>query len=83
MITLRDPSYTCSIIVKLQRKSDGSWKTIATWRDSGQGYAGASAGGTKNVASGYSYRVSVSATVKNASGHVIERPVKNSSVKSY
>ena len=82
-ITPKDSSYTCSIIVKLQRQSGGSWTSIATWSDSGRGYAGASAGGTKKVSSGYSYRVSVTTVVKNSSGSVIETPSKNSVTRTY
>ena len=83
LITLRDSSYTVTITVKLQKKSGSSWTTLATWSDSGDGYAGASAGGTKKVSSGYSYRVSVSTVVKDSSGTVIERPAKNSAIRTF
>jgi hypothetical protein len=83
LITLRDSSYTATITVKLQKKNGRSWTTIATWSDFGNGYAGASAGGTRQVTSGYSYRVSVTAVVKDSSGNVIERPSKDSAVKAY
>lgn len=79
----KDSSYSCSITVKLKRQSGSSWSTIATWTGSGQGYAGASAGGTKKVSSGYNNMVSVSTVVKNSSGSVIEQPSKNSGVKTY
>lgn len=83
IITPKNSSYSCSITVQLKRKSGSTWTTIATWSDSGQGYDGASAGGTKKVSSGYSFMVSASAVVKNSSGSVIERPTKDSSVKTY
>lgn len=83
IITPKNPSYSCSITVQLKRKSGSTWTTIATWSDSGQGYDGASAGGTKRVSSGYSYMVSVSTVVKNSSGIVIESPSKNSSIKTF
>lgn len=79
----KESSYSCSITVQLKRKSGSTWTTVATWSDSGKGLSGASAGGTRSVSSGYSYKVSVSATVKNASGDVVENPSKDSSVKTY
>lgn len=83
IVTPKDSSYSCSITVQLKRKSGSTWTTIATWSDSGQGYNGASAGGTKRVSAGYNYIVSVSAIVKNSSGSIIERPSKDSAVKAY
>jgi len=82
-ITPKDSSYSCSITVKLQRGNGSSWTTVATWTGSGQGYAGASAGGTKKISSGYNYMVSVTTDVKNSSGSVIEQPSKNSAVRTY
>lgn len=76
-------SYTCSIRVRLQQKSGSVWNTIASWSSSGAGYAGASAGGTKNLTSSYTYRVYVSATVKDSLGNVIESPTKQSGWKTY
>lgn len=83
IVTPKDSSYSCSITVQLKRKSGSTWTTIATWSDSGQGYNGASAGGTKRVSAGYSYMVSASAIIKNSSGSIIERPSKDSAVKAY
>lgn len=76
-------TYSCSISVKLQKKNGSSWTTLSTWTGSGEGYAGASASGTRQVSSGNTYRVYVSATVRDASGKVVETPTKASSEKAF
>lgn len=72
-----------SITMKLQqRKSGGSWTTIATWTGSSSSGRTASLSKTKTVESGCDYRVYVKGTVKDSSGKVVESPSKYSAVKS-
>lgn len=51
---------SCSVTVKLQKKSGNSWINVKTWTSSGT--SSASAGGTYSVSSG-SYRTYVSAVI--------------------
>ena len=78
-----DSGQSASITMKLQqRKSGGSWTTIATWTGSSSSGRTASLSKTKTVESGCDYRVYVKGTVKDSSGKVVESPSKYSAVKS-
>lgn len=77
-----DYSYRTSVTVRLQRNDDGQWNTIKTWRGSNSGGC-SSAGGTKTVASGYTYRTFVTGYVYNSDGVVIEVVSLKSAEKSY
>lgn len=71
-----------SVKVQLQRYSDGQWSTISTWKDSDTGGV-SSAGGTKTVTSGYSYRTFVTGYVYDSDGVVIEVVSCISNTKTY
>ena len=72
-----------AIIVYLQKEnSSGRWTTLAVW--SGSNDAGISkAGGSKEVTSGYNYRVKVLGKVYDSSGTVIESITTYSPIKAY
>ena len=77
-----DGSMRSSVKVQLQRNDDGQWNTIATWR--GSNSAGmSSAGGTKSLTSGYTYRTFVTGYVYNSDGVVVEVVSVKSHEKSY
>lgn len=78
-----DSAHSATVIVKLQQDNNGNWKTLATWSGSANSGNKASASGSKSVESGYSYRVYVTATVKNADGSVVEQPSKASNTVAY
>lgn len=65
-----------------QISHDGQWNMIKTWTGSSSaGYS--SAGGTKTVASGYTYRTFVTGYVYNSDGVVIEVVSLKSAERSY
>lgn len=72
-----------AIIVYLQKEnSSGRWTTLAVW--SGSNDSGISkASGSKEVTSGYNYRVKVLGKVYDSSGAVIESITTYSLTKSY
>lgn len=72
-----------SITVRLQRESsDGTWITISTWIGSNNNGA-SEAGGTKELKTGYNYRVYVVGKVYNSNGVAVETIKKYSAIKSY
>lgn len=76
-----DSGYTANVKMSLQQKNGTTWSTIKTWSDSG---ADVLLSGNYYVASGYDYRVKVSADVSIIStGSIIERPVAYSATVHY
>ena len=72
--------YDVEATMELQQKKDGLWETIKTWSSSGDGVVFIE---NWYVASGYDYRVKISADVSNADGKIMEREVTYSSVEDY
>lgn len=70
-VTAMSSVYLCSVTVSLYKKTDSGWSWVTGW--SGNGTGRASASGDTTVISGNQYRVTTSATIKNASGTVIEQ----------
>lgn len=62
-----------TVSVRLQRLVDGRWRQLASWSETASAGSTAAAGGRKSVSKGYSYRVMVYGTVKDADGNVLER----------
>ena len=75
-------SSTTSIIVKLMKKSSGSWSEVKRWTASKSGANGASASGSVKVSKGYSYQVVVNGTITQ-NGVVLESPTCSSNICSY
>lgn len=74
------PGYTADVTMELQQNKDGAWKTIKTWTDSGRIVSLCQ---NWYVASGYNYRVRVSADALSSSGEVIEKPEVFSAIQHY
>ena len=76
-------SKIATVSVRLQRLVDGRWSQIASWSDTASAGLTAAATGTKSVTKGYSYRVMVYGTVKDAAGNVLERTSRASYTVDY
>ncbi|MCI5957731.1 MAG: hypothetical protein MRZ54_12195 [Clostridiales bacterium] len=72
-----------TVSVRLQQLVDGRWKQLASWSETASPGSTAAAGGSKAVTKGYSYRVMVYGTVKDANGNVLERTSCASNTETY
>ena len=75
-------SIQAAVTVYLEKKVDGTWKPIATWYGSKSADL-SSAGGSKQVDKGYTYRVRTVGKAYNSSGAIVETVTKYSGEKSY
>lgn len=73
---------TAAVTVRLQQKVNGVWKSISSWDNTGTGLT-VVANGSTSISKGYSYRVTVSGTIKDSSGTIIEHVSKTSATKDY
>lgn len=81
-VTLRNTTDEVVLIMSLRRSEDGvTWSSEETWSASGNW--GASMYESIYVASGYYYKVNVSATVYNENGHYIETATTSSNTINY
>ena len=71
-----------SIIVYLQRKENGKWRSLDSWSGSATN-ATARASGSKTIEKGYEYRALSVGRISTAEGVLLERPTKASSAKAY
>lgn len=82
-LTAKASADTCKASIALKQKQGSKWITLETWDGpKGKGKKGSSVKGTKQVASGHSYKVVLTGTVTSPSGS--SEPVSRSSkVKTY
>lgn len=71
-----------SIIVYLQRKENGKWRSLDSWSGSATN-ATAKASGSKTIERGYEYRALAVGRISTAEGVLLERPTSASSSQSY
>ena len=71
-----------SIIVYLQRKENGKWRSLDSWSGSATN-ARAKASGSKTIERGYEYRALAVGRISTAEGVLLERPTSASSSQSY
>lgn len=83
LLQMRDVSNSCVLYVRLQQKVGNGWKNLYTWPATGSGFVTTEAAGERQVTSGHTYRVYVSANVKNSSGEIIEQPTATSQEVAY
>ena len=74
-------NYDTKISVYLKQYKNNQWTTIASWSGSGDG--GSDAGGTKNIGSGYKYKVVVVGKVYSSNNTLLETVSKETGVKNY
>ena len=72
-----------TVKVTLMQKVGSAWIPYSSWNGSGTGITGASAGGTKQVAKGYSYKVVTIGEIKDSNGNFLEQATKESSPVAY
>lgn len=73
--------YSSSLSMSLKRSVNGiNWTTVKSWTKTGSGLPGVTIEESTAVSSGYKYRVTVTATIKNANGIVIETASKSSRI---
>ena len=65
---------TTTIKVTLQKRAIGgsTWSPVKSWTDTANGYYSAIVDETKEVSSGYNYRLYVWVTIKDSDGNVLE-----------
>lgn len=83
MVSPNSSSKIATVSVRLQKLVNGRWTQIASWSDTASAGLTAMASGTKSLTKGYSYRVMVYGTVKDANGNVLERTSRASDTKTY
>lgn len=83
LVSPNSSSKIATVSVRLQRLVNGRWSQIASWSNTASAGLTAAATGTKAVTKGYSYRVMVYGTVKDANGNVLERTSRASYTETY
>lgn len=75
-------NYSCTLTATLKRSSSAnSWVPIASWSASNSGLLGVTIEETIAVASGYSYKLFMTATVRDSEGRVVEVANASSSIQ--
>jgi len=82
-VTPNSSTKIATVSVRLQQLVDGRWKQLASWSETASAGSTAATGGQKSVTKGYSYRVMVYGTVKDANGNVLERTSCASKTQTY
>ncbi|MDO4350701.1 MAG: hypothetical protein Q4C35_08730 [Eubacteriales bacterium] len=82
-VTPNSSTKIATVSVRLQRLVNGRWSQLASWSETASAGSTAVAGGNKSISKGYSYRVMVYGTVKDANGNVLERTSCASNTKQY
>jgi hypothetical protein len=80
-VKLSNSTDTVELTLDLQQSSGSSWSTIKTWSTSGSNKVTLEK--DWYVASGYNYRLAVTANVYNSSGSLVEIAVAYSAIVSY
>lgn len=83
MVSPKKITHSCSLTIKLQKKVDNRWKTLASWSENGGDGEIVTISETRSVASGYPYRVKATAYLKDSSGTLIESETITSSTVDY
>lgn len=75
---------TSTLSMSLYRSANGTtWARVKSWSKTAQGILGVYMDESVSVSSGYKYRLSVIATIKDTSGSVLETASKGSQVIYY
>lgn len=78
-VSPQKPTYSVFISASLKKSSNGqNWQTVKSWAVSSADFDE-----SVSIETGYKYKLFATATIKNASGNVIETASKSSAIKEY
>lgn len=79
-----DSTNTSTLSVSLKHSINGTtWTTVKSWSRTASGFFGVTIEESTAVSSGYKYRLTVNATIRDAGGTIIETASKNSWIIDY